>query len=104
MPTTEIGMPTGASSNMPISGSLDLVKNSLTTILVEVLTSDTELVTIDAKESGIRYFDGLAPIFLVNPRTTGIKKAVVAVLLMKAPSAAAVTMMTGKRRCSLFPA
>jgi hypothetical protein len=46
---------------------------SLTTIFVDVLTSVTELVTIEENATGMRSFDGLRPDFLAIPRTTGRK-------------------------------
>jgi hypothetical protein len=56
----------------------------LTTMLVDVLTRVTELVRIDEKASGISNFEGLIFDLRAMPMTTGTKKAVAAVLLMKA--------------------
>ena len=47
-----IGMPTGASSNIPIGACWFCTSSSLTTRLVEVLISVTELVRIEANASG----------------------------------------------------
>ena len=47
-----MGMPTGASSNMPIGGNPERVMRPLTTMFVEVLMSVTELVRMDENASG----------------------------------------------------
>jgi len=61
MPMTAIGMPTGASSNIPIGGCWYRLNRSLTTKLVDVLISVTELVRIEENASGSKNRDGLAP-------------------------------------------
>ena len=53
-------MPTGASSNMPMGGCWFFVSKSLTTRLVDVLISVTELVRIEENASGKRKSDGLS--------------------------------------------
>ena len=89
-----MGMPAGASSNMPIGACPLLTIISLITMLVEVLMSDTELVRIEAKASGSSSRDGLVPLRAAMPSTTGMKKAVAAVLLMKADSSETETITT----------
>ena len=86
MPAMAMGRPAGASSNMPIGFSPARTINSLITMLVEVLISVTELVRIEAKASGSSRREGLVLLCAAMPRTTGTKKAVAAVLLMKAES------------------
>ena len=54
-------------------------------MLVDVLTSVTELLTMEENASGMSSLDALIPDFFAMPRTIGKKNAVEAVLLMKAP-------------------
>ena len=58
--------------------------SSLMTIFVDVLTSETELVRMEANAKGSRYREGLVACLIARPNTMGIKKAVAAVLLIKA--------------------
>ena len=73
------------------------------TMLVDVLMSDTELVRMEAKAKGSRSRDGLVPLLAARANTTGIKKAVAAVLLMNADSTDADTMMTASRTARRLP-
>src|SRR5688500_8786675 len=98
-----MGMPTGASSNMPIGGILYWVINPLTTRLVEVLIKVTELVRMEENDSGISSLDGLILARLARPMTIGTKNAVAAVLLTKALMLAAVTMTTRTKRVGSSP-
>jgi hypothetical protein len=59
MPAIATGIPTGLSSNIPMGGCWYRVKIPLTTRFVDVLTSVTELVRIEAKATGSKYFEGL---------------------------------------------
>ena len=76
----------------------------LTTMFVEVLTSVTELVTIEANASGMRSFDALTPDFFAMPKTIGRKNAVEAVLLMNAPMPAEASMTIQSSRSGSVPA
>ena len=64
----------------------------LTTRLVEVEMTVTELLKMEEKASGMSSRPGLMPDFLAMPHTTGTNNAVAAVLLMKALRLAAVTI------------
>ena len=101
---TAMGMPAGASSNMPIGACPPRTIISLMTMLVEVLMSVTELVRMEAKASGSSSRDGLVPFRAAMPSTTGMKKAVAAVLLMKAESSETETITTAMSRNGRFPA
>src|SRR4051812_15876460 len=89
-----IGTPTGANSNMPIGSILYCRKRPLTTRLVLVLMSVTELVRIEEKASGMRSFEGLIFARFAMPMTIGTKNAVEAVLLTNAPIPADVSITT----------
>ena len=104
MPAIAMGSPAGASSNMPIGGSPARTINSLITMLVEVLISVTELVRIEAKARGSSRREGLVLLCAAMPSTTGTKKAVAAVLLMKADSVATEIMMMASRKSGRLPA
>jgi hypothetical protein len=101
---TAMGMPAGASSNSPMGACPFLTIISLITMLVEVLMSETELVRIDAKARGRSSRDGLVPLRAAMPRTTGRKKAVAAVLLMKTESSEAETITTATSNSGRSPA
>ncbi len=60
-PTMAMGMPTGASSNIPIGFKPAFVINPLITRFVEVLITETELVKIAAKATGINNREGDIP-------------------------------------------
>ena len=76
----------------------------LTTMFVEVLTSVTELVTIEENASGMRSLDALMPDFFAMPKTIGRKNAVEAVLLMNAPMPAEASMTIQSSRSGSVPA
>ena len=76
----------------------------LTTIFVEVLISETELVRIEENAKGIRRLEALIRAFAAAPIATGRKKAVAAVLLMKAESTAVAIMIATTRRVGFPPA
>src|SRR4051812_26150839 len=99
----EIGMPTGAISNMPIGSRLLLTINPLTTRLVEVETRVTELESIEENASGRSNRAGLVLVFRARPMTIGRKNAVVAVLLMNAPRTQEVTITIQNNRSGLSP-
>jgi hypothetical protein len=66
----------------------------LTTIFVEVLTRVTELLKMDENARGMSNLDGLIRVRRAIPITTGINRAVEAVLLMNAPMKAERTITT----------
>ena len=72
-------------------------------MFVEVLTSVTELVTIEENASGIRSLDALTPDFFAMPKTIGRKNAVEAVLLMNAPMPAEAIITIQSRRSGSVP-
>jgi hypothetical protein len=98
-----MGIPTGASSNMPMGGCPERVMSSLMTMFVDVLTSDTELVRMEANARGRRYRDGLVACFIARPRTMGMKKAVAAVLLINADRKDTESIITATRTAVLLP-
>src|SRR5688572_15542984 len=99
-----MGIPTGAISKTPISGrTLYCFINPLTTMLVEVLISVTELVRMEEKARGKSNLVGLMFALAAIPSTIGTKNAVQAVLLMKALSPDAEIMMTNNNRVGLSP-
>jgi hypothetical protein len=100
---TTMGKPTLVSSNMPKGGIPYWVIKSLTTTFVEVPIKVTELARIEAKASGIRSLEALIFALRARPITTGIKKAVAAVLLINELNPAEATITIPKTRFGLLP-
>jgi hypothetical protein len=73
------------------------------TMLVEELTSVTELARMAENARGMRSFDALVRVRRARPSVMGTNSAVVAVLLMNALSVAAATMITTSSRSVSSP-
>ena len=88
---------------MPSGSIPDWVIKPLTTIFVEVAIKVTDDANMVAKASGINNLEALTLARRANPITIGKKKAVEAVLLIRALMEAAATVTTFSARFGLSP-